>query len=322
MKLKRIIAGIAALVMVAGITASAAQTIETISVNGINVVVNDEPYTGINLLYKDRTYVPLRDIAENIGCTVDWDGATSTATITSRGAVQFAESLVENFGAYDEAYAALKVEYDRLIAYQNTLAAETTDPKEKADAEAEAVRLAAEFETKAAAIKVDYDVKQQTKPVGVAQQLPVSLNSINIIVNGKAITEPNILYQDRTYVPFRAIFEALGCVVGWNGDTQTASISGFFNEGILADDVFTSFEQEYAEVKAKYEKLIAEQETLAKQIYDDTMKQSSAATGGQVGAQTQLAEAAAAPYYQRAEGLREDLKKEEARLKVKYGVTE
>ncbi len=322
MKLKRIIAGVSALVMAMSITASAAQTVESISINGINVVVNDENYTGMNLLYNDRTYVPLRDIAEGIGCTVDWDGATNTATITSRGDVQFAESLVESFGAYDEAYAALKVEYDRLIAYQNTLAAETTDAKEKADAEAEAVRLAAEFETKAAQIKLSYDAASQSKPAPQVQQLAVELNSINIIVNGNPITEPNILYQDRTYVPFRAIFEALGCKVGWDDATQTASISGFFNEGIIADDVFTSFEEEYAQYVEKYEKLIAEQETLGQQAYDDTMKQSEAATGGAVGAQTQLAEAAAKPYYDRAAELREDLKTEEARLKVKYGITE
>jgi len=154
------------------------------------------------------------------------------------------------------------------------------------------------------------------------QQLPVELNSINIVVNGKAISEPNILYQDRTYVPFRAIFEALGCVVGWNDVTQTASISGFFNEGILAEDVFTSFEQEYAEVKAKYEKLIAEQEALAEQKYAETMKQSAGATGAQVGGQTQLAEAAAAPYRTRAQELRQELEDHEARLKIKYGVTE
>ena len=320
MKLKRIIAGVAALVMALGITASAAQTIESISVNGINVVVNDEQYTGINLLYNDRTYVPLRDIAENIGCTVDWDGATSTATITSRGVVQFAESLVESFGAYDEAYAALKVEYDRLIAYQNTLAAETTDAKEKADAEAEAVRLAEEFETKAAAIKVDYDAKDQATPVAVVQQLPVELNSINIVVNGKTISEPNILYQDRTYVPFRAIFEALGCVVGWNDATQTASITGFFNEGIQAEEVFTSFEEEYAALVERYEADIQEQIELGQKAYDEALGYSGAASGGQAGKFNEYAESFREPYTKRVEELRQELKDHEARLKVKYGI--
>ena len=35
------------------------------------------------IIRQSRTMLPVRFIAENLGATVDWDGATSTATITS-----------------------------------------------------------------------------------------------------------------------------------------------------------------------------------------------------------------------------------------------
>lgn len=41
--------------------------------NGINVIVNRQEIKGDNFLYNDRTYVPLREIAENLDCVVDWD---------------------------------------------------------------------------------------------------------------------------------------------------------------------------------------------------------------------------------------------------------
>ena len=49
-------------------------------------------------------------------------------------------------------------------------------------------------------------------------------SEIAVKLNGKYMTfdvDP-ILMNDRTMVPFRAIFEALGCTVDWNDDTQTA----------------------------------------------------------------------------------------------------
>ncbi len=321
MNLKRITASVAAAVMATSIAASA-QTIEKISVNGINVVLNDQQYTGINLLYNDRTYVPLRDIAESIGCTVEYDDATATATITSNGEVQFPEELVSSYGSYDEEYAALKSEYDMLISYQNSLASQTDDADEKSKLEEEAARLSAEFEAKAADLEQKYANMTQTVPVAQEQDLAVDLNAITVIVNGTQITEPNILYNDRTYVPFRAVFETLGCVVGWNEVTQTASITGFFSESSETEEVYTSFEEEYAQYVERYEKLIAEQEELGQQAYDETIKQSTGATGAQEGGQVQLAEAAREPYLIRAEELRQELADHEARLKEKYGVTE
>ena len=49
--------------------------------------------------------------------------------------------------------------------------------------------------------------------------------NIIITINGEHITfdQPPIIYNDRTLVPLRAIFEALGAEVTWDGDTQTVT---------------------------------------------------------------------------------------------------
>lgn len=54
----------------------------------------------------------------------------------------------------------------------------------------------------------------------------IVLNSANMLVNGKAIQETNISFEDRIYVPLRAVFETIGCEVKWDEVTKTASIIG------------------------------------------------------------------------------------------------
>ena len=50
-------------------------------------------------------------------------------------------------------------------------------------------------------------------------------DDIKVLVNGKSLTmdQPPVLVNDRTLVPVRAIFEALGAKVDWNNDTNTAT---------------------------------------------------------------------------------------------------
>lgn len=60
---------------------------------------------------------------------------------------------------------------------------------------------------------------------GVQKTIDVVLNKVNVKVNGKAVSGNNILYDGTTYVPLREIAEILGKEVGWNGDTNTASIN-------------------------------------------------------------------------------------------------
>ncbi len=53
----------------------------------------------------------------------------------------------------------------------------------------------------------------------------VQLNSVNLTVNGSPVTTTNLLYNDTTYVPLRACAEMLGSQVGWDQNTNTASIN-------------------------------------------------------------------------------------------------
>lgn len=48
---------------------------------------------------------------------------------------------------------------------------------------------------------------------------------VKLTVNGKAIAQETLLYDGTTYVPLRAAAEALGKDVGWDGQTNTASIN-------------------------------------------------------------------------------------------------
>ena len=60
---------------------------------------------------------------------------------------------------------------------------------------------------------------------GVKKTIEVAFNSINLTVNGNKVDADTILYQGTTYVPLRAVGEMLGKNVGWDGDTNTASIN-------------------------------------------------------------------------------------------------
>lgn len=64
-----------------------------------------------------------------------------------------------------------------------------------------------------------------------AENINVYFNKITINVNGEKVTGNNILYNDRTYVPLRAISEMFSKEVVWNEETNTVDISDI--EGML-----------------------------------------------------------------------------------------
>ena len=51
--------------------------------DSVNLKVNGQNITSSNLLYNDRTYVPLRACAEMLGSTVEWSQTSNTASIVN-----------------------------------------------------------------------------------------------------------------------------------------------------------------------------------------------------------------------------------------------
>ncbi len=271
----------------------------TIQVDSITVMQNDNPVEGTNLLYNDRTYVPLREIAESLGCTVDWDGATNTATITGQ--------------ATSEGVNLLPTDYEQEY---NDLANAADMNKAFASDEATKKLLDQKFNSDVAALNVKYRAiakQKQTAPV----QLDVEFDSINVIVNGTKIEESNILYNGRTYVPFRAVFETLGCEVLWHDITQTATIKG----KLVVEVVYTSFEEEYATLCEEYKVRITEQRVLGDQAYEGALNRSVGGTGGAMGAQIDQGLEARKEFDDRADALLGEFVTKVNNLKIKYGFT-
>ena len=307
--MKRLIAFLISIVFMVSICGVVSAATADIALDSVKISVNGKIVEETNILYQDRTYAPLRAISESIGCEVGWDGETQTATIT--GKIRAPQDLVRTYTNYEEEYQDLKDRYDLLIK----------DQTQKENLE-EVARLEEEFEVKVESLKEKYQQMQQNVSNYEYQKADVEFNAITIIVNGQKIDAENILYQGSTYVPIRAVFEAMGCVVEWQEATRTAYISGELVPENNIEEVYTSFEQEYAELKERYDKWIAEQEEAGKLAYENTLKQSTAATGGQVGAQEQLALAAKAPYDKRVEELKQEFEQRVEALKVKYNITE
>jgi|GEM_PF-534307 len=62
----------------------------TALVNGKTVTLDSPAF-----IESSRTYMPVRFVAENLGATVEWDGATSTATLTKTGAASAAPGVAD-----------------------------------------------------------------------------------------------------------------------------------------------------------------------------------------------------------------------------------
>lgn len=60
--------------------------------------------------------------------------------------------------------------------------------------------------------------------VFASNKIDVVFNGITVLVNGIKIEKENILYEGTTYIPIRAVAEALNKDVDFNNETKTAEI--------------------------------------------------------------------------------------------------
>ena len=56
-------------------------------------------------------------------------------------------------------------------------------------------------------------------------EIKATYDLVSVRVNGNYINAPSYLYQNYVYVPLRAVLEAMGAEVLWNGETQSISIT-------------------------------------------------------------------------------------------------
>lgn len=98
--LKIFISGVlaGALFMAAPAIASGVKQLIEAELNTVNITVDGVKVEGENILYNDRTYVPLRQIAEMLGKDVAWDEATNTADIADSHKKAFGGETVGKVG--------------------------------------------------------------------------------------------------------------------------------------------------------------------------------------------------------------------------------
>lgn len=297
----------------AGVCISAETVEKAIALNSVDVVVNRRTIKETNIVYEDRTYVPLRAVFEAIGCKVEYDDETQTAMITGKVIVR--DELIKSYNTYEEEYEALKAQYDILIASEQAKG-------NKAGVDA----LENEFKSKDKDLKQKYEtISNAVAPEPVYQTQEIELGAITVLVNGVKIEETNILFKDRTFVPLRAISDSIGCKVDWEEFSRTAYITGeLIQESQPVEEVYTSFEEEYAQLKALYDKRIAEQIALGE--HAKTIKTPQDENVDEViepGEPTpQITEVDPQIYFNEAENLKEEFNRKVNALKQKYNVSE
>lgn len=84
--IKSFICGMLVMGVISSVAAIAADNWQTINVlpNTIKVVVDGKEVQADNFLYNDTTYLPIRAVSEALNMDVQYDNATSTATISEK----------------------------------------------------------------------------------------------------------------------------------------------------------------------------------------------------------------------------------------------
>ncbi|MDR1572039.1 MAG: copper amine oxidase N-terminal domain-containing protein [Clostridiales Family XIII bacterium] len=231
----------AAMVLGAAVPAFAAETKElTANYSGITLYVDLEPVSmkdaGGNavepFIVEGTTYLPVRGVSEALGIGVEWNGETKTVYIgqeasTGEPAAEEAATTEAAVEAGDEAAAEDATATDAAVKADDEAAAETTEAAvETTEASAETTETSAETtETTAETTETTAEAEAaQPAFVGV-KTLYASYGDVTIYVSDQKLSptdaagnavEPFIV-EGSTYLPVRAVAQALGLEVSWDG---------------------------------------------------------------------------------------------------------
>ncbi len=87
--------------------------------------------------------------------------------------------------------------------------------------------------------------------------IAASITDIKLFLNGNQLDKEIIVVDGSSYLPVRAISEALGLTVGWNGDTRTITLDGSGQDGTdaLADEMLDLMSQQNRELTEEVSEL-------------------------------------------------------------------
>lgn len=150
-------------------------------------------------VYADRTYVPLRFIANALNKSVNWDNATATVTVSD-------PSLQEQ-----NTIAIL----NKSLAVKNSTLAKAAPASSKGP--------------QSGTLQSVFTPSETPHPASLhlaASTLSVSISKINFSFDGQSKQPPadmqGLIYQGRLFVPIRFVAEAIGKKIDW--DPTTSSI--------------------------------------------------------------------------------------------------
>jgi len=151
----------------------------------------------------------------------------------------------------------------------------------------------------AGALAVMLTLSTTVLAASTSQQITVNANQIKVVVDGKNITADNFLYNGTTYLPLRAVSEALGKEVAYDSATQTATIT---STGTSASEL--TMDATTADV---YYELMGDSNWVRSLSYSSVKYPANSTTAAR--------ESAIDDWADEAEEIRADVKKQEERIK-------
>jgi len=160
-----------------------------------------------SFIENDRTYLPLRFVAENLGAVVEWEEATQTVTIIGGRP----NTIILTIGKKEAVVFGMQG--------MNDVAPQLVNDR---------TMLPIRFVAEALGATVLWDEKAQTVSITLDEiDIRLTIGEAKAMVNGNevALDVASFIENSRTYLPLRFVAENLGATVEWMEDIQTVVIT-------------------------------------------------------------------------------------------------